>query len=32
MLDQRPIDVADGPIAIIFTPARELCIQAGQGL
>ena len=27
ILDQRPIDVADGPIALIFTPARELCIQ-----
>ena len=27
ILDQRPIDVSDGPIAVIFTPARELCIQ-----
>jgi ATP-dependent RNA helicase DDX46/PRP5 len=25
--DQPPIEQGDGPVAIVFTPARELCVQ-----
>jgi len=28
--DQPPIDDGDGPVAIVFTPARELCVQVYQ--
>ena len=27
VIDQRPLDAEDGPIALIFTPTRELAIQ-----
>mmetsp|Transcript_55333 Transcript_55333/g.135525 ORF Transcript_55333/g.135525 Transcript_55333/m.135525 type:complete len:856 (-) Transcript_55333:281-2848(-) len=27
ILDQRPPEEKEGPVAVIFTPARELCIQ-----
>jgi ATP-dependent RNA helicase DDX46/PRP5 len=28
--DQPPIEQGDGPIALVFTPARELCVQVYQ--
>ena len=28
--DQPPVEQGDGPIAIVFTPARELCVQVFQ--
>jgi len=28
--DQPPIEQGDGPIALVFTPARELCVQVFQ--
>eukprot|EP00960_Hanusia_phi_P005869 169897-Hanusia_phi.AAC.3 len=27
VLDQPPIEIGEGPVALVFTPARELCIQ-----
>ena len=27
VLDQPAIEIGDGPVALVFTPARELCIQ-----
>ncbi|XP_055705566.1 probable ATP-dependent RNA helicase DDX46 [Phlebotomus papatasi] len=32
ILDQPPIDDGDGPIAIIMTPTRELCMQIGKDI
>ena len=28
--DQDPLEEGDGPIAIIMTPTRELCLQIGN--
>ncbi|KAL0274725.1 UNVERIFIED_CONTAM: hypothetical protein PYX00_002784 [Menopon gallinae] len=30
ILDQPPLEETDGPIAIIMTPTRELCMQIGK--
>lgn len=30
ILDQPPLDETDGPIAVIMTPTRELCMQIGK--
>lgn len=32
ILDQPPIEDGDGPIAIIMTPTRELCMQIGKDI
>ncbi|CAH1979868.1 unnamed protein product [Acanthoscelides obtectus] len=32
ILDQPPLDDTDGPIAIIMTPTRELCMQIGKDI
>ena len=32
ILDQPPLDDGDGPIAIIMTPTRELCMQIGKDI
>lgn len=32
ILDQPPLDELDGPIAIIMTPTRELCMQIGKDI
>lgn len=32
ILDQSPLDETDGPIAIIMTPTRELCMQIGKDI
>lgn len=32
ILDQPPLEDTDGPIAIIMTPTRELCMQIGKDI
>nr|XP_022906743.1 probable ATP-dependent RNA helicase DDX46 [Onthophagus taurus] len=32
ILDQPPLDETDGPISIIMTPTRELCMQIGKDI
>lgn len=32
ILDQQPLEDGDGPIAIIMTPTRELCMQIGKDI
>uniref|UniRef100_A0A182TJW9 Probable ATP-dependent RNA helicase DDX46 n=1 Tax=Anopheles melas TaxID=34690 RepID=A0A182TJW9_9DIPT len=32
LLDQPPLEDGDGPIAIIMTPTRELCMQIGKDI
>ncbi|KAK9675232.1 DEAD/DEAH box helicase [Popillia japonica] len=32
ILDQPPLEETDGPIAIIMTPTRELCMQIGKDI
>lgn len=32
ILDQPPLEEGDGPIAIIMTPTRELCMQIGKDI
>lgn len=32
ILDQNPLEDGDGPIAIILTPTRELCMQIGKDI
>uniref|UniRef100_A0A2M4AF62 Probable ATP-dependent RNA helicase DDX46 n=1 Tax=Anopheles triannulatus TaxID=58253 RepID=A0A2M4AF62_9DIPT len=32
ILDQPPLEDGDGPIAIIMTPTRELCMQIGKDI
>lgn len=32
ILDQSPLEDGDGPIAIIMTPTRELCMQIGKDI
>lgn len=32
ILDQPPLDETDGPITIIMTPTRELCMQIGKDI
>ena len=32
ILDQPPLDDGDGPIAIVMTPTRELCMQIGKDI
>lgn len=32
VLDQPPLEDGDGPIAIIMTPTRELCMQIGKDI
>lgn len=32
ILDQPPLEEGDGPIAIILTPTRELCMQIGKDI
>ncbi|XP_064213354.1 probable ATP-dependent RNA helicase DDX46 isoform X2 [Tribolium castaneum] len=32
ILDQPPLEELDGPIAIIMTPTRELCMQIGKDI
>lgn len=32
ILDQPPLDETDGPIAVIMTPTRELCMQIGKDI
>ncbi|CAB3364204.1 Hypothetical predicted protein [Cloeon dipterum] len=32
ILDQPPLEDSDGPIAIIMTPTRELCMQIGKDI
>lgn len=32
ILDQAPLEDGDGPIAIIMTPTRELCMQIGKDI
>uniref|UniRef100_A0A1Q3FW87 Probable ATP-dependent RNA helicase DDX46 n=1 Tax=Culex tarsalis TaxID=7177 RepID=A0A1Q3FW87_CULTA len=32
VLDQPPLEEAEGPIAIILTPTRELCMQIGKDI
>lgn len=32
ILDQSPLDDGDGPISIIMTPTRELCMQIGKDI
>lgn len=30
VVDQPPLEDTDGPIALIMTPTRELCMQIGK--
>ena len=30
VVDQSPLEDTDGPIAVIMTPTRELCMQIGK--
>ncbi|XP_018323834.1 probable ATP-dependent RNA helicase DDX46 [Agrilus planipennis] len=32
ILDQPPLEETDGPIAIVMTPTRELCMQIGKDI
>lgn len=32
ILDQPPLEETDGPIAVIMTPTRELCMQIGKDI
>ncbi|CAH1135794.1 unnamed protein product [Ceutorhynchus assimilis] len=32
ILDQPPLEETDGPVAIIMTPTRELCMQIGKDI
>lgn len=32
ILDQAPLEDGDGPIAIVMTPTRELCMQIGKDI
>lgn len=32
ILDQPPLGETDGPIALIMTPTRELCMQIGRDI
>lgn len=32
ILDQPPLGETDGPVAIIMTPTRELCMQIGKDI
>lgn len=32
VLDQPPLEDTDGPIALIMTPTRELCMQIGKDI
>uniref|UniRef100_A0A1B0GJ16 Probable ATP-dependent RNA helicase DDX46 n=1 Tax=Lutzomyia longipalpis TaxID=7200 RepID=A0A1B0GJ16_LUTLO len=32
ILDQAPLEDGDGPVAIIMTPTRELCMQIGKDI
>lgn len=32
ILDQPPLEDGDGPVAIIMTPTRELCMQIGKDI
>lgn len=32
ILDQAPLEETDGPITIIMTPTRELCMQIGKDI
>lgn len=32
VLDQPPLEDTDGPISLIMTPTRELCMQIGKDI
>lgn len=32
VLDQSPLEDTDGPISLIMTPTRELCMQIGKDI
>lgn len=32
ILDQQPLEEGDGPVSIIMTPTRELCMQIGKDI